>query len=79
MHGIGPNSDAIAQDPAKLAGGINFYSYASSSPTNSTDPFGLWTGNMGGQEAVRLAGGTYLRTAVALSSIQAEISALTIQ
>jgi uncharacterized protein RhaS with RHS repeats len=31
----------ISEDPIGFAGGINFYSYASNSPTNRIDPLGL--------------------------------------
>jgi hypothetical protein len=31
----------ISEDPVRLKGGINFYSYVGNNPMNSIDPFGL--------------------------------------
>lgn len=33
----------ISEDPAGFAGGINLYGYVDASPTNATDPSGLWS------------------------------------
>jgi RHS repeat-associated protein len=33
----------ISEDPAGLLGGLDFYSYVSDSPTNASDPLGLWS------------------------------------
>jgi RHS repeat-associated protein len=37
----------IGEDPVRFAAGQNFYSYVLNSPTNRTDPFGLWTFSIG--------------------------------
>jgi RHS repeat-associated protein len=35
-------STFVSQDPIGVAGGINLYEYVGGSPTNATDPTGLW-------------------------------------
>ena len=37
----------ISEDPARFRGGFNLYSYAHDTPTNLTDPLGLWTVGLG--------------------------------
>jgi RHS repeat-associated protein len=38
----------ISEDPVRLRGGPNFYSYVWNNPPNGKDPFGLFTLNLGG-------------------------------
>lgn len=38
----------VSEDLARWKGGLNFYSYAMNSPVGRTDPYGLWTFNLGG-------------------------------
>jgi len=44
----------ISTDPAAAIGGYNFYSYARLNPSNLTDPFGLWTIQIGGTIGVNI-------------------------
>jgi RHS repeat-associated protein len=37
----------VTQDPTGLRGGIDLYRYANNGPTGKSDPFGLWTGQIG--------------------------------
>jgi RHS repeat-associated protein len=46
----------ISEDPARLRGGLNFYSYVMNSPLNGTDPSGLWTVNIGGNVSISIEG-----------------------
>jgi RHS repeat-associated protein len=48
LHYYDPTlQEFISLDPAGLISGVNFYEYAHGNPTDLTDPFGLWTGQLG--------------------------------
>ena len=38
----------LGSDPMKFSAGMNFYSYVHNRPTKAIDPYGLFTGNLGG-------------------------------
>ena len=42
----------LREDPARFAGGQNFYSYVANKPVNRKDPLGLWQFTLGGGEGL---------------------------